>query len=199
MANAISLQKDRAAFTIFDRATYEYYDKTLPKIAPKEAVPKPMNFKSLVLDDIITEVQERGYKYFYRTDTIEELCTQSGIDLNGLRNTIAEYNKFCKMGCDEFLGKDPKNLRPIKKPPFYAARLCIGAYNTVGGIKINYKTEVIDKNGEVIPGLYAAGNDANTLYAGTYVPLAGNFVGFAVNSGRMAAENALEYIKSIDN
>ena len=66
-----------------------------------------------------------------------------------------------------------------------------------GGIKINYKTKVMTEKYEVIPGLYAAGVDANALYGDSYpLGLPGNTAGFAINSGRMAAENALEYIKS---
>ena len=68
----------------------------------------------------------------------------------------------------------------------------------MGGIKINYKTEVMNKDFDVIPGLYAAGLDADSIYGDTYIFwLPGNTLGFALNSGRMAGENAAEYVKSI--
>jgi fumarate reductase flavoprotein subunit len=51
---------------------------------------------------------------------------------------------------------------------------------------------------QILPGLYAAGNDANSIYDTTYVPLAGNYMGFAVNTGRIAAESALAYLKRSD-
>ena len=66
---------------------------------------------------------------------------------------------------------------------------------TLGGIKINHKTEVLDKDFNIIPGLYAGGNCAGGLYGDTYdASAAGTALGFAVNSGRMAGENALKYI-----
>ena len=67
---------------------------------------------------------------------------------------------------------------------------------TLGGIKINHKTEVLNKSQEAIPGLYAVGNDAGGMYGDSYdVVLSGSTLGFAVNSGRIAGENAAKYIK----
>jgi fumarate reductase flavoprotein subunit len=57
---------------------------------------------------------------------------------------------------------------------------------------------VLDKNWDKIPGLYAAGTDACTIFGDSYVfLLPGNTMGFALNTGRMAGENAAEYIKSL--
>jgi fumarate reductase flavoprotein subunit len=85
------------------------------------------------------------------------------------------------------------------RPKYYAARFFAGAYNSAGGIKINHRMEVLDRGFDVIPGLYAAGVDANSMYTHTYAPLAGNYMGFAVTSGRLAARHALEYIESGGN
>jgi fumarate reductase flavoprotein subunit len=85
----------------------------------------------------------------------------------------------------------------VKEPKFYAGKQIPGAYGSLGGIKINYRTEVIDKNWNKIPGLYAAGTDACSIYGDTYVfILPGNTMGFALNSGRIAGENAAEYAKT---
>ena len=64
-------------------------------------------------------------------------------------------------------------------------------------VETNYKMEVLTEDSEVISGLYAAGNDANNMYDYSYTPLAGNHIGFAVNSGCMAADSALEYMKTV--
>jgi fumarate reductase flavoprotein subunit len=62
------------------------------------------------------------------------------------------------------------------------------------GIKINHTTEVLDKDWRKIPGLCVAGSDTCSTYGDTYVfVLPGNTVGFAVNSGRIAGENAAEH------
>ena len=61
--------------------------------------------------------------------------------------------------------------------------------------QINYKTEVLNKDFEIIPGLYDAGTDANAIYGDTYpFALSGNTSGFAYNTGIIAGENAFEYI-----
>ena len=87
---------------------------------------------------------------------------------------------------------------PLKQPKFYAARFFCNAYVELGGVKTNHKTEVLTKDFEVIPGLYAAGNDSNTLAGDTYVfAAAGHFSGFAYTTGRIAGENAADYIKNI--
>ena len=87
-------------------------------------------------------------------------------------------------------------MRPIKTPKFYAGRFLPGAYGSVGGIKINHRTEVLNKQWKEIPGLYAAGTDACSIYGDSYVfILPGNTMGFAINSGRIAGENAAAFAK----
>lgn len=67
-----------------------------------------------------------------------------------------------------------------------------GAYGTVGGVKIDENCQVLDDGDQVIPGLYSAGSDANTIYADSY-----NFntMGFAVNSGRIAGLEVTKFIE----
>jgi fumarate reductase flavoprotein subunit len=66
-----------------------------------------------------------------------------------------------------------------------------------GDTRINDRTEVLDGKNRVIPGLYAAGYDAGGMYADSYaVWLPGGSLGFALNSGRTAGENAMKYIKT---
>ena len=74
-----------------------------------------------------------------------------------MQRTVEEYNKACETGRDELFNKNPRYLRLVKQPRFYAARFFPAGYGTLGGIKINHKTEVLTKDCEVIPGLYAAG------------------------------------------
>lgn len=198
VGNSISIQPGRGAFMIFDGATEKYYEEH-----KEERFGGPgsqyVTFKHEDLDDNIREIQAKGYKYLYMADTLEDLCAQTGINLGGLLRTIDEYNQACALGRDDVFFKNPQYLRPFNKeqPKFYAGRFFCGAYNTVGGIKINYKTEVLTEDSQVIPGLYAAGADANAIYGHTYVSLAGNYMGFAINTGRIAGENAVEYIKSV--
>ncbi len=85
-------------------------------------------------------------------------------------------------------------MRAVRRPPFYARKFFLDAFGSLGGIKINHKTEVLDTSDDVIPGLYAAGADAEAIYGDTYpITLPGSTMGFAVISGRIAGENAAEY------
>ena len=131
-------------------------------------------------------------------DSVEELAVKTGIDLSRLKQTLDEYNTACDTGRDEIFHKLAEYLRPVRKPPFYVCRMDgVFGFGTLGGIKINHKTEAVNKNFEPIPGLYAAGVDANSLYGDTYIfILPGNTLGFALNSGRIAGENAAAYSRS---
>jgi fumarate reductase flavoprotein subunit len=192
-ANAIARQKNRCAFMILDEAAKKYYEENgLDTMTVVYPITEVENF-----DAELKQALDQGNKDIFVADSLEELASKTGINPDSLRKTVDEYNKFCETR-DELFNKSYKYLKPVKQPKLYAARLFPGAYGSLGGIKINYKTEVLTKDYEVIPGLYAAGTDACSIYGDTYVfVLPGNTMGFALNSGRMAGENAVEYIKSI--
>jgi fumarate reductase flavoprotein subunit len=189
--NALSRQKNRCGFIIFDEAAKRYYEAEYNSSTSSPSV-------KLDIDADTKKAIEQGHKNKFVANSLEELASKTGINLGGLQKTEAEYNKACDTGRDEIFHKKPKYLRPVKQPPFYAGRYFPAGYGTRGGIKINYKTEVLTRNLEVIPGLYAAGVDANALHGDTYVMLLpGGGMGFALNSGRIAGENATEYVKTI--
>jgi succinate dehydrogenase/fumarate reductase flavoprotein subunit len=191
--NAIALQKDRCAFLIFDESIKKQMEIDFDTRDFVFPVPRFEN-----ADDTIQAALKQGYPHLFVADSIQELSEKTGIDPEGLRKTIDEYNKCCEKGYDDLLNKPHRYLRLLKGPKFYAGRFFPSAYGTLGGIKINHKTEVLDKNWDVMPGFYAAGTDACTIYGDSYVfVLPGNTMGFALNSGRMAGENASEYIKTM--
>lgn len=189
--NAISRQKERTSFLIFDEEIkrhmetvgFDFYHLVFPYTKVRD------------LDALIKEAHESGYREVYVADSLEELAEKTGIDSLGLKETVKEYNEFCEKGFDPVFNKSHRLLRPIKTPRFYAGKQLPGAYGSLGGIKINHRTEVLDKKWKKIPGLYAAGTDACSIYGDTYVfILPGNTMGFALNSGRIAGENAAEYV-----
>lgn len=190
--NAIARQKNRCAFLIFD----ESIKKSMEVDFDTRNIVFPITrFENA--DQTIQDVLDTGYKYLFVADSLEELAGKTGIDKNGLLMAVEEYNQFCGKGYDKHFNKAHRYLRPIEKPKYYAGMHFPGAYGTLGGIKINHKTEVLDKNWDPIPGLYAAGVDACSIYGDSYVfVLPGNTMGFALNTGRMAGENAGKYIKS---
>src|SRR5690606_151374 len=68
--------------------------------------------------------------------------------------------QIVKTGYDEDFGKDPQTLFPIDRPPYYAVRTTVGILVTQAGPLVNENFQVLDKDGKVIPGLYACGNNA---------------------------------------
>ena len=76
-----------------------------------------------------------------------------------LVETVARYNSFVDSDIDQDFGK-PKPMYKITNPPFYAAWAAPVVHDTRAGLRINAKCQVIDMNGEVIPGLYCGGESA---------------------------------------
>jgi hypothetical protein len=89
------------------------------------------------------------------------------IDPRALVDTIERYNKFCETGKDLDFGKPAQMLQAIKKPPFYAIFGNKWSQSTKGrnGVSVNSRFQVLNAKGEVIPGLWAAG-DGCTIFGG---------------------------------
>lgn len=133
--------------------------------------------------------------FIFKADTIEELADKTGLPKEQLLATVKRYNNFAAKGEDEDFGKNADYLVAVDQGPFYAFKLNIGAFCTMGGLKVNVNNEVEDDQGKVIPGLYAAGNDASGLTGDTYGPnMPGTCAGYAFYSGRNAALNAQKYL-----
>jgi fumarate reductase flavoprotein subunit len=199
--NALSLQKDRCAFRIFDEDTKDYFIQNgldFPMgfgIAQAGIPTTTVNREEFEAE--IAKILEKGSNMVFVAETIEELAEKTGIDKEGLKKTVEEYNRCCETGHDTLFNKKPRYLRPVKRPRFYASR-SMGSTGTPEGVKVNYKTEVLTKDFEVIPGLYAAGGDMIcNLYKDIYPNiLPGNALGFSLSTGRIAARSALEYVNT---
>lgn len=191
-ANAIEKQKKKIAYSIIDEELIKHYEeKGLDLI---NVVTSSMDMSYFRQEE--EEAKKNGSDVLFIADSIEELAEKTGINAENLKNTISTYNSYCDSK-DELFHKNPKYLLPIKGPKYYALKLGLSAYGSAGGIKINYNTEVLNDDLNVIKGLYAAGTDANSLYNPDYAfVLPGNSLGFALNSGRIAGASAVEYIKA---
>lgn len=191
--NAINMQKDKQAFIIMDDSIKKHYRKYgLDLISIVHGADIMKQFET----DVEKALQE-DYEHFFVADSLEDLANQTDIDLENLLQTVEKYNEDCR-GRDTLFGKNYRYMKPLKGPKYYCARFCVAAYGSLGGIKINHRTEVIRDDFTPIKGLYAAGTDACSIYGDSYVfLLPGNTMGFALNSGRMAGENAAEYIDTL--
>ena len=194
VGNANARHKEGYTFSIFDDSIKQ---RLLEKgIDRGIAMENPPGTRPINLDRELSAALERGSTEVFGADSIEELAAKIGIDPAALKATVDEYNLFCEKGHDDLFAKDPQYLRPLKGPRFYAAKARTIFLGTLGGIKINHRTEVVDKKGKVIPGLYAVGFDAAGMWGDSYSikDSSGASAGFAVNSGRIAGKGALRFI-----
>ncbi len=193
LANAIHRQPGGYAYLITaSSVTDEFKTGGVSFLMPADAAPPLTD-----VEDIIAEARSLDYPYIFAADSVEELAVQLGIEPEILAQTVREYNQACETGCDEIFFKK-ENLKKLSGPRWYAAQFYVDSFGALGGLKINDKTEVIRDDLTPIPGLYGAGSEANSLYAGTYPgELSGNTSGFAYTTGIMAAESAAQYIHAM--
>lgn len=129
----------------------------------------------------------------------DEMAGWIGATPDVLKGTIEKYNSFCCSGYDEDFVKERRYLVPLTSPPYYAIRGLAAILDTIGGIRINERMEVVDRQDRKIPGLYACGVVTGGWESEIYCSdLSASAFGFAVNSGRIAGENALCFSASRD-
>jgi 3-oxosteroid 1-dehydrogenase len=141
-----------------------------------------------------------------RADSLEALAKKLGMEPTTLVNTITRFNQYAIRGEDPDFGRgesehdryyaDPRvspnpSLGPLDKAPFYALRCEPGDLDTKGGLLCDEFARVLDKQGQVIPGLYASGNASAAVMGDTY-PGAGATIGSAMTFGYIAARHAIE-------
>ncbi|MBN3056676.1 FAD-dependent oxidoreductase [Pectobacterium brasiliense] len=181
---------------------YSIFDETSRKHYVEDGIDVPIgewviaNTKLTKFDSEFTKESQKNRGFVFKSATIDGLAKEMGVDASVLKHTLEENNKFATQKRDDVFNKNMDYLRPVKTGPFYAVRMQPAALGTLGGVRIDEKMQAIDKSGEVIPGLYVTGNDAAGMYGDTYdLLLGGGTFGFALNSGRIAAESALDYMK----
>ena len=147
-------------------------------------------------DELAQSIEKGGA---YVADTIEELAEKMGVDKDNLAATWNNYNEMCKAGKDTELQKPDEYMVDMSEGPFYAIDCQNGYFCSVGGLAVTDKTQVKKDDDTIIPGLYAGGCDTGGFYGDCYdVGIAGgSCAGWAMNSGRIAAEQAKEYIANL--
>ncbi|MBZ6527327.1 flavocytochrome c [Aerococcaceae bacterium DSM 111021] len=123
----------------------------------------------------------------FRADTLEELAEMIGMDPAVLVETINKYNSYVEAGEDPEFHKGAFEYK-VEKAPFYATPRKPAVHHTMGGLKIDSDTHVLTKDGDIIPGLYAAGEVAGGIHAGNR--LGGNALSDIFTFGRIAGKNA---------
>ncbi len=178
-------------------ATYENITRRILK--------EPEGIAWAVFDAQIEDVP--NWKRSVRSDqppvsaaSVAELAGKLGLDAQSLQSTVAAYNAACTGGTFNPLAVDglstaagyapPKSnwARPIDRAPYFAYPIICGNCFTFGGIKVNTRSQVVNADGEPIPGLYAAG-EMTGLYYGTYTGATSVLRGAVF--GRIAGRTAL--------
>ena len=148
-----------------------------------------------MLHDNLDEVEE-AQTNFWVCDSLEEVAKVTGINYQNLVATVERYNSYAG-GYDADFCKSARYLKAIRGPKYYVARHFPSGYGSLGGLQVNENMEVLDKNLDKIPGLYGCGVDTATVFGDSYCFYnPGSTMSYAINSGRIAAMEAVKYIDS---
>jgi len=135
--------------------------------------------------------------YLKKGRTLTELAHACGIDSRGLEDTVAAFNRGAREGRDDQYHRGETSFNryladtdhrpnptvaPLEQGPFYAVRLEMGDLGTFDGLKTTVAGELLDREGQIIPGLFAVGNDRASIMGGNY-PGAGITLGPAMTFG----------------
>ncbi len=143
------------------------------------------------------QVNENNGEVF-RADTLEELPEKLGLDKNAFMATVERYNELCDAGDDRDYGKAAEDMVKIENGPFYLCQFHYALLITLGGVLTDRNFRVMTADKQPIPGLYAAGATGAALWRNVYtINVSGGCNANNINSGRVAANHAAEYLNSL--
>jgi len=138
--------------------------------------------------------------YLKRADTLAQLAQTIGVPEQALAQEVATFNRDVPSGVDSQFAKGSTAynryqgdslvqpnpcMAPITQGPFYAIRVVVGEIGTFAGLLTNAACRVLTQDRQIVPGLYAVGNDAASVMGGNY-PGAGITLGPAITFGYVA-------------
>jgi fumarate reductase flavoprotein subunit len=127
----------------------------------------------------------------FKDASLDGLANKTGMSPEKLKASVAAYNAVVTAGRDTQFFKDSKYLSwTVENGPYYAISMQGSTYGSIGGVRVNEMLQAVDQNGRVIPNLYMGGADAGGMWDNSYPDLEGLSQSFAMNSGRIAGENA---------
>lgn len=189
--NALNLQPDKICYALLDSVLLR---DIIGKRDILSSAENEQGDGGSWLETLESDFQKDAAKGYAKiSDSWDKVAQWIGCDPNALKATVTQYNSFCENSYDADFLKDEEYLIPLRTPPFYAILGRQGFDTTTGGIKVNKRLEVIDKNANPISGLYAAGDNAAGCLSIAY-KYPGSAMAFAIYSGYMAGENAAKYV-----
>ena len=153
------------------------------------------SYSWLVVDQAMADASSviQGYikkDYTVTGATYEELGKAMGVDAAAFAETMEKWNGYVEAKNDPDFGRT-SFANPLNTAPYYAVKVTAGVHHTMGGLKINANTEVLNEKGEVIPGLFAAGEVTGGVHGANR--LGGNAVADFTVFGRIAGAAASDY------
>ena len=153
------------------------------------------SYSWLVVDQAMADASSviQGYikkGYTVTGSTYEELGEAMGVDAAAFAETMEKWNGYVEAKNDPDFGRT-SFANPLNTAPYYAVKVTAGVHHTMGGLKINANTEVLNEKGEVIPGLFAAGEVTGGVHGANR--LGGNAVADFTVFGRIAGAAASDY------
>lgn len=160
---------------------------------------QPGAYAYIIFDQRIVDDLKSCQKYISNgltvsSDSYEGLAKEMGLTGDAAANfveTMNTWNASVAAGEDAEFGRSNGMDGDLSTAPYYAIKIAPGIHHTMGGLKINTDAQVLDTNGSVIPGLYAAGETTGGVHGGNRI--GGNAVCDFVVFGRIAGSNASAY------
>jgi fumarate reductase flavoprotein subunit len=175
--NAVERQPGKVAWQVFDSK----YPEELP-------------YHGIGLGKIIVAtdtIRQKVAEAAIMASSIEELAVKMKMPVEAFKATVKRYNKLARTGRDLDFGKRPDRLFPIDRPPYYAGKSGYSLLAVLGGLNVNRNLQPLDKDWNIIPGIYLAGNTMGNRFAVDYPTMCpGLSHGMAIHFGRIAGLNA---------
>jgi len=154
------------------------------------------SYSYLIVDQAMVDASSVIQGYINKGFTVEgedyaALAEALGIDAAAFEETMTNWNSYVEAQEDPDFGRT-SFANPLDTAPYYAIKVTAGIHHTMGGLKIDSSTEVLDTDGNVIPGLFAAGEVTGGVHGANR--LGGNAVADFTVFGRIAGTAASEYV-----
>ena len=158
-------------------------------------IAQPGSYSWLVVDQAMVDASSVIAGYITKGLTVSgedyaALAEAMGVDAETFTATMEAWNACVESKTDEEFGRT-SFANPLNTAPYYAIKVTAGIHHTMGGLKINTATEVLNEAGEAIPGLFAAGEVTGGVHGANR--LGGNAVADFIVFGRIAGASAAEY------
>ncbi|HEY4429902.1 MAG TPA: FAD-binding protein, partial [Paenibacillus sp.] len=139
-------------------------------------------------------IQYEKMGFVIQGDSIEALAKEIGVPADQLKTTLDTWNSAVKNKKDAEFNRTTAMDNDLSSAPYYAIKIGPGIHYTMGGVKINSNTEVLNKSGKPIPGLFAAGEVTGGLHGQNRI--GGNSVAEIVIFGYQAGIKSAEFVKA---